>query len=499
LVTITIKGSLCTIDAPDPVIRKVYALLSFKKKDAYWASSASNSGWDGVYHLLSKLKSGNKFKLGLLYRVLHFLTLENIPFQIDDQRGYRPNFQWHYLDPQRTLFMSKEGQPVKLRDVQIESVKRFCSEYYGLHLGRGIFSMPPRSGKSITACVLSQVIDDYPVMFVVHKIDLAYQAKKTFELILKEKVGIVGDGHFDVSDCKFIVATIQSIANAFGIVDKKDTDEKEVKDTTHYDDIKEFVNTVKVLLIDECHIAGSNLVQQLPNLARQVRYVAGFSGTPSRDDGADLLVEQLCGSIVYQLSKEEAVEKGYILPCVIYAVDLPSIHMPNSTWTQQEKLAIKNNPHIVDSVVKLVTRLQKKNLSCVVNVKKVEQGKAIQKALGCEFLHGKVSGEKRAEIYDKLQRKEILTIVSTVTDIGVDIPSLDCVIIANVTKSKVSAIQWIRCNTPYEDKKFGYVFVLCPTVSGADTNYVGKHSASMKYLYNEESTYKVIRKRIDEL
>lgn len=504
MVTITVNRTTCHVDASYDVIRKLDALLSYKDPNYYWISEVRESRWDGTYHLMTR--KTNNFKLGLLYRVLYFLDVEDIPFQIADNRNLNTNFKFEYLDPERVLYTDDEGKEIKLRDAQIDSIKDYCKLRYAVQLGRGIFSMPPRSGKSLTAGVLSQVLNEYPVIFIVHKIDIAWQTKEVFEKLFKEKIGIVGDGNWDVEDCKVIVATVQSIDSAFDVKPTKkkkgetdDTKPDKEKDTGHYDEIKEFIKSARVILADECHVTNSATWQQVASYVRNVSYIAGFSGTPSRDQGDDLKVEQLCGAIIYHLSKETAVEKGYILPCIVYTVDLPELAISSGTYASQEKWGINNNEHILDAVEKIVKRLEKKNMSCVINVRKVEQGKKIQQRLGCEFLHGSVPRKKREEVYGKLQRKEILAIVSTVTDIGIDIPSLDAVILARVTMSKVASVQWVRCNTPHGDKIFGYVFLLCPRIKGVSRDYLRKHGSIMKNLYKEEPTFKVIEKRFEEL
>lgn len=493
MITITVNKAVCRIDAPEEIINKVDALLSYKDPDFNWKPEEKLRGWDGMHRLLSaKL---HKFRLGLLYRVLYFLDAEGLQYELIDKRDYTPNFQFQHIDPNRVLYVDENGTEIKPRDVQIDSVKRYCKAYYDTFLSRGIIKQPPRCGKTITACMLAQVLNEYPVVFIVHKIDLALQTKEKFEKIFNEKIGLVGDGNYDVEDCKVVVATIQSICSAFNIIEEFEELER---DTGHYEEIKDFINKVKVVLMDECHVTGSNTYQTLPYKTKNAIFVAGFSGTPSRDKGDDLLVEQLCGAIIYNLPSSVAVEKGYILPCIVYVIDLPPVSALG-TYQSQEKHAINNNKYIIKACEKIVKRLEKNKMSSVINIKKVEQGKNLQPVLGCEFLHGKVSSKKRAGVYDKLAKKELLTIISTVTDIGIDIPTLDAVILARVTLSSVSSLQWIRSNTPAEGKKFGYVFLLCPTVKGVKKDHVRKHGNSMKMLYKSEPTFKVIKKRFEEL
>lgn len=510
MIIVRLTKKWCFVEnAPYDILKQIEAQLAYFIKNRRFHPLVKSGRWDGKIRLFNLTKA--TCRLGLVYRILKFLELSETPFEINDQRGLVPDYK-----PNRI-----KDSYNKLRDTQKEAIEAYCADRYGIQLARGIISKPPRSGKTLTVGNLINVVNSFPALFIVHKIDLAIQTKAVFEKIFKEKIGLVGDGNFDITGCKIVISTIQSICSAYKIKDseiqgyktikkKKDETEEEYyarlyEDSIsgHYDELKEFINKVKFVAIDECHVSGSETFQRLPAILENVEYIVGCSGTPWREDGDTLLIEQLIGAIVYHLDIEEAYKKGYLLPVKIYFFNTPKIIPTSYDYKTQEKEGIVDNKYILNGVKKLIKRLEKKKMSSVIICRQRAQAKQIADKLGCRYLNGSIKGEERQEVYALLNKKKILTIVSTVTDIGVDIPALDCIVMPHPSKSKTSAFQRIRCNTVHGKKKFGYVFVFCPNLEieeeFADKNYLKQHVTRLKNIYKKVSVFKVYEKEYGEL
>jgi len=76
---------------------------------------------------------------------------------------------------------------------------------------------------------------------------------------------------------------------------------------------------------------------------------------------------------------------------------------------------------------------------------------------GSIFVHGKISGEDRADLYKALQEKKIHCIIATVGKEGLNIPRLDAVINAEGLSSSVITLQKMRSLTAASGKKYGIV------------------------------------------
>jgi len=486
---ITIHNKLVYIESNNKeLLKRIDLLFSYMVQGAFFSPQYRAGRWDGRIRLLNK--RNYSFQIGLLFRLLKFLELENIEYKIEDKRELLD------CDNLKLLREIEEGKilydDIKLRDYQVEAIKSFFKTHYNLPLTRGIFYLPPRSGKTLLTGTLGLVLNSYPLLFIVHRIDLAYQTRNVFQQLFNRKIGIVGDGKFDINSTNVIVSTIQSICSSFNIKISKDEEKEKEINNKQKEKFKEIINKVKTVISDECHVSSSEIWQRLPQYLKSIEYGIGCTGTPFREDGADLLVEQLWGNIIYELPREEAVNNNHILPIKTYFIQLPEINVSKLDWQTQKKEGLNNNVYLIDAVEKIVKRAEKKNMTSVIVVREKSQGNRIAERLKCSYLHGGVDGEERMRVYDLLNKKRIKTIVSTVTDIGVDIPSLDNVIVAGLSKSKVLAFQRIRCGTPYKDKKFGNIFVLCPNINtGKEKNYLKNHWKRLMNIYKKEKTFQI--------
>jgi len=491
---ITINNKLCYIDCNDSdLLKRIKLLLSYDVKGAFFSPAYRAGRWDGKNYLFST--TSKTINIGLLNRLLIWLDLEKIEYTIEDKRDIKENFKFEYLNDNRIMYVNEDGVEIKLRYFQKDAIRKYIEPKFGLKSTRGIFEMPPRSGKTLTVGTLGLVLNEYPIMFIVHTIDLAYQTKKVFEKLYNQKIGIVGDGNFDI-DANIVITTIQSLCQIYDIKLKKTEDtflvdeEKMILDENKVE-FKNWVATVKTVMGDECHVSASDMWVEIPKYLKSVIYYIGCSGTPYREDNAELLIEQLWGNIVYSYSREQGVSDGFLLPIKVYMIILPQIDVSSSDYMTQKSEGLNKNPYIVSATEKLLKRHHKKNMSSVIIIKEKSQGNLIHKRIKCDYLHGKIKGNERARVYNELHNKNIMNIISTVTDIGVDIPSLDSVIIASPSKSKTSAFQRIRSGTPYADKKYGYVFILCPQIKTKDKNYLEEHWKKLKNILKKEKSFTV--------
>lgn len=471
-------------EAEKDILKQIDNLLSYKIDGAFFSPAYRMGRWDGKNHLFNNRTKS--FSIGLLYRLLSYLDSEKIEYEIEDKSEFKTNFKQEYLNGYNDF---------KLREYQKESINKYLDKYWNLTNRRGIFNLPPRSGKTLLSGFLGLVLNEYPLMFVVHKIDLAYQTKKVFDKLFGFDCGIVGDGQFNI-DSSIVISTIQSISKTYDIKLKKD-DELDYgieQDIPNKDKFKIFISKVKTLIGDECHISSSDTFQALIKELQNVKFMIGLSGTPYREDKSDMLIENMFGSIIYTYPRENAVKEGFVLPIKSYFIHLPEIKVSKTDVQTMKREAVNENDYIIDGVVKLVKRMEKKGMSSVIMVRELSQGDKIYERLKCVYLNGKVSGKEREIAYKRLERKEILTIISTVTDIGVDIPTLDCVIVAGITKSKTLALQRVRCGTPDGKKTHGRIFVFCPKISNdinKEKKYVENWWKTTMRHYKKEDTFTV--------
>lgn len=503
MVKIIVNNKICNLECDDKdILKRIKLLLSYQVDGAFYSYAYRVGKWDGRVNLFNTIYK--TISIGLLYRLIYWLQLEKIPYEVEDKRIIKENFKLEYLDEDRVLY-TDNGVDIKLRYYQREGILQYLKPKFNIKSTRGIFSLPPRAGKTLMTGVLGLVLNEYPIIFIVHKIDLAYQTKEVFEKLFKQKIGIVGDGNFDI-DANIVVTTIQSLYQIYDLKIKKVKDDFETGneipiDNTQKLKFKEWISTVKVMIGDEIHVTGTEIWSELPKYLTSVIYGVGVSGTPYREDNAELLIEQLWGNITYEYSREQGVKDGFLLPIKVYMIMLPQIKLSSksSDYMTQKSEGLNKNPYIPLATKKLLDRHEKKNMSSVIIIREKVQGNMIHKEIKCDYLHGKIKGSEREKVYKDLKDKKIKTIISTVTDIGVDIPSLDSVIVASPSKSKVMSLQRNRAGTPHGDKKFGYMFILCPSIVTKDKDYLSDHWIKLERMLKKEKTFEVKRIMYDEL
>ena len=83
------------------------------------------------------------------------------------------------------------------------------------------------------------------------------------------------------------------------------------------------MSEVGILVVDEVHTAGTDKRAGLLLQAKKAR-TWGCSATPSgRFDNADLLLEGLCGPVVYKRTYKQGVDDGALVPIVVYWINVP--------------------------------------------------------------------------------------------------------------------------------------------------------------------------------
>ena len=125
-------------------------------------------------------------------------------------------------------------------------------------------------------------------------------------------------------------------------------------------------------------------------------------------------------------------------------------------------------------------------------VKQITHGNELKKMLPfAEFLHAK--SKTRASLWHQLKVKQLLCLITTLGDEGVDIPSLDATIIAAGGESAIKAFQRMRCMTPYADKHHAIIVDFLDPYK-----YLRRHSNKRAKLYRGESSFRVTYKKVDE-
>lgn len=445
-----------------------------------------------------KLLKHSKFPAGLLSRVTKVLDKHGVAYKVDAEAP---------TDSRPDLSLATEG--LEERWYQDDAVEA------ALLNPRGVVRAPTGAGK--TAIILRVVVVRGKwALIVVPTIDLLYQTKRFFEEHLVDNtvyddptggagwgrpiVGQMGDGVVDPQPVT--VATARTAANALGVAyEHYEFGEYDDKDDTDVDPkaLRDYFQRVGTLVIDEAHILGAQTIYDVAlKVPAPNKY--GFSASPWRDDGADLMIEGATGPVIYSIPAKVLVDDGFLVPPIIQVVPTAGWWRP-AAWGQvcqacgaqrmrepdgrrwQERCSapapsgnglcgcsrwrsefqqayaaeIVENPIRNGRIAAITRGLPGATLLLV---KQVKHGRELERLIpGSVFLSGKDKSGDRIAAYNAIKAGLTKTLVATtIADLGLDLPILQNLVLAAGGKSSTRHLQRIgRVARPYEGKTFARV------------------------------------------
>lgn len=336
-----------------------------------------------------------------------------------------------------------------------------------------------------------------PTMIYVVGRDILHQFYDDFVKTLGEdKVGLIGDGICDVKQIN--VCSIWTAVKAFNLKGKVSLDDEDWSPDVNAVDgemkreIRGAVKNAKVAVFDEAHFIACDTVQSIFKASKKCRYVFGMSGTDWRDDGADLLLESVCGPRIFNMPASRLIDEGWLVPPKIAFVEIPALPQPlPKNWRTVYSRYITHNPVRNQAIVDGVRTLVGMGRKVLILIRYLPHGKKLvdmMPDLSVFFVNGKLDSRTRAAAKERFEAGEIQCLIaSSVFDIGVDIPSLDALIMAGGGKSTVRVLQRIgRVIRPFPGKTDAIVMEFLD-----NARYLDKHSATRLAVYQSEPRFQI--------
>lgn len=310
----------------------------------------------------------------------------------------------------------------KLRDYQQETVDNI---YQSMKQGnrRIIVQQPPRTGKTVIMAEIARKTTDKGnrVMFIIHRKEVLAQAKATFE---QQNVNMG-------------LATMGMVQTLTRRVNK--------------------LTEPQLILIDEAHHAISNsyrrIIDTFPNA-----YILYFTATPIRTGHNQL--DQIADDIIVGKSIKWLTQHHFLAPFHYYGlgdIDRSKLRKQNGDYSSQsmdEAISHQIYGHIVQQYQRLANGKQ-----AVVYCHSIESAKKVteqftQAGITAAEIDGGTDSKVRDHLVQKFRNQEltILANVNLFTE-GVDLPNVDCVIMARPTSSLALYLQFsMRCLNPRKGK-----------------------------------------------
>lgn len=459
------------------VINKIHNKLSYELPGAYFISQYNPYG--SMKYLFSKRTYASP--TGLIHFVREILEKENVAYTIIDSRE-QPS-------PSNPLIL--HGDP--LRDYQQYALNEAVKKQ------RGILKIATGGGKTNIIAALTAALN-VPTLILIHKKDVFYQIIERLEGMIQQPIGRVGDGLCQTE--KFTVGMIQTISRLYEPATKKKKrrkKEEKVDDEiiqTKGDIIRQLVETSECVITDECHHVPSDSFWDIHKKTKKAYYKFGFSASPWREDGADLLIEAAHARKIVDISASELIEKGYLAPPKVYLHEFKHVKKNRDDYTYNDIYDedIVNNVERNKIIVEIALKAAQEGKTTLIAITKIEHGRLLEAFLqqvepNALFVSGESDSEVRKQVLKDLnERKRKIVICTTIFGEGVDVPNLDVLINAKASKSSVDAFQLIG-RVLRKTKTKSKAFLV--DIFDKSCKYITSHSNKRLKIYKTEPRYEL--------
>jgi superfamily II DNA or RNA helicase len=427
--------------------------------------------WDGK---VSMFGLGGNGYLSQLEKCLEILTNMNVDIdELDDLRTtpkieFTPVTETYWADQGKVWPKGhqKEGEPIMLRDYQVDAINTFLTNTQSLQ------EIATGAGKTITTATLSQLAEKYGrTITIVPNKSLVEQTEEDFVAVGLD-VGVYYGDRKDLNKTHTI-CTWQSL----NILDKKSK--------AHEHDIvtlAEFLDGVKTVIVDEVHMAKAEVLKNLltQNLCNApIRW--GLTGTVPKGDFEAQPIFASLGPVVGGIKAHELQEMGVLSTChvnVVQLIDLPEF----KTYQEELKYLVTDDDRMI-YLSKLIKKISQSGNTLVL-VNRIDSGKFLINELPeAVFVSGEVKTKDRKEEYDEIKTSDNKIIVATygVAAVGINIPRIFNMVLLEPGKSFVRVIQSIgRGIRKAEDKDFVQIWDITSTCK-----FAKRHLTERKKFYKD--------------
>jgi superfamily II DNA or RNA helicase len=357
------------------------------------------------------------------------------------------------------------GKPILLRDYQVEIVNNFLKN------PQCIQEVATGAGKTIMTAALSKSVEIYGrTIVIVPNKSLVVQTEADY-INLGLDVGVYFGDRKEYNK-QHTICTWQSLNN---LLKNTKAGEAEVN-------IKEFIEDVVCVMVDEVHMAKADALKQLltgPFSHIPIRW--GLTGTIPKAvyEQVSLLVS--LGPVIGKLSAAELQEKGVLAQCHVNIVQLKDgVEFTNY---QSELKHLLEDEKRLDKIAALIDKI-KDSGNTLVLVDRVNAGRELIERLDdAVFISGETKLTERKEEYDEVKTSDKKIIVATygVASVGINIPRIFNLVLIEPGKSFVRVIQSIgRGIRKAEDKDQVEIWDIT-----SDCKFAKRHLTQRKAYYKE--------------
>lgn len=424
--------------------------------------------WNGKVSYFSL--AGSTY-INLLPEILPYLDNVGYDIELEDLRDYTTTFTFDKVSEDTFKNKNwpkghpKEGEPVVLRDYQIELVNNFLENPQSLQ------EIATGAGKTLMTAALSYTIEKYgrSIVIVPNK-SLVTQTEADY-INLGLDVGVYFGDRKEYNKTHTI-CTWQSLNN---MLKKTKAGEAEVE-------IGDFIEGVVCVMVDEVHMAKADALKTLlTGVFAKVPIRWGLTGTiPKAKFEAQSIYVSL-GNVIGKLSASELQDQGVLARCYVNIMQLQD--GKEFTNYQSELKHLLEDSERLDKIASLISGINDTGNTLIL-VDRVNAGKEIVNRLpGSVFVSGATNMNERKEEYDEVATSTNKIIVATygVAAVGINIPRIFNLVLIEPGKSFVRVIQSIgRGIRKAEDKDHVQIYDIT-----SSCKFAKRHLTQRKTFYKE--------------
>lgn len=351
-------------------------------------------------------------------------------------REYDVELEWQNLVVSNsTIRRQVRDLPIPLREYQIEAVEAMM---YGV---QGYVVAPCGAGKTVIACSALAASGERGLVLV-HTHDLLDQWVRLLRgwgYVVRTVAGGGARLHplgETTAGPEICVAMVQTLTQAGAAADP-------------------LLRSAGAVVLDECHHAPATTFRDLLNRI-PARHRWGVTATPNRGDGWGCLLDVSIGEPLYEVTTQQLLAGGYLLqPIIVPIFSGANIDMQSCMSASGQLIITRavgelaSHPDRHQLLLELATAAARAGRTTLLLVPRIEQADIIASHLRARgvLAASATSGtgkQQRSTQLEQLRSRMLQVLVATqLADEGLDVPVLDCLIVASTGRAAGRAVQRI--------------------------------------------------------
>jgi superfamily II DNA or RNA helicase len=469
--------------------RKLVNKFKYLNPAARYLPAVRLGRWDGK---VAYFQLGGSTYVNLLPEIVPILEDAGYDIELDDRRTHSTKFEFApmeedtFSDRAWPKGHEREGQPVVLRDYQVEIINEFLANPQSLQ------EVATGAGKTLITAALSWQAGHYGrTIVIVPNKSLVTQTEIDYRNLGLD-VGVYFGDRKEWGR-QHTICTWQSLN-----VLLKNTKSGEADCT-----IQDFIEDVVCVIVDEVHMAKADALKTLlTGVMAHIPIRWGLTGTVPKEDFEFQSLHVSLGPVVGRLRASELQAQGVLAQCHVNIVQLVD-HVEYKDYQSELKYLV-TTPERIDAIARLVDRV-KDSGNTLILVDRIETGKILQTQMSSlfsllrdqpevVFVSGATKAADRKEEYDEIATSTNKIIIATygVAAVGINIPRIFNLVMIESGKSFTRVIQSIgRGIRKAEDKDHVEIWDITSTCK-----FARRHLTRRKAFY-KDANYPYTAEKLD--